>query len=177
MAFIVEDGTGITNSNAYISVTDFRTYWGDRGVSYGSLTNDQIQGYIVQATQYIDSRYAFKGYPTNDTQELYWPRTNGSGGEIVDTRSRKTIAVNVIPDILKSSMCELTAIINDKGNGNINDNLSNNITSQKVGVMSIGYGSSNGSQYGGSNSTAFSEYRVVTNYIKGVLTTSGVIRV
>jgi len=176
MAFVTEDGTGLANSNAYISVAEFKTYWTDRGVDYTALSDTLIQGYIVQGSDYVDGRYTFKGYEAVSTQAMAWPRTNTSGGEIVDTKTRKVITTSEVPTSLKNAMCELAAIVGDKGNRKLDDTTSQNIKSKKVGPLSTTYGNSNNSAYGGANSGAFSEYRIVTNYIKGLLITSGIIR-
>ena len=62
MAFTVENGTGIRSANAYITVTEFKSYHSDRGNTLSGGSTDQ-QRALIQATDYIDKRFGhrFKG--------------------------------------------------------------------------------------------------------------------
>lgn len=76
MAFTVEDGTGLADANAYISVDAFKEYHDDRGGDYSSYSDEQIQQGIVRATDYIERRFGarFVGSRETATQSLSWPR-------------------------------------------------------------------------------------------------------
>ena len=52
--FIVEDGTALENANSYVTVQEFRDYWGDRGTDYTAKADEEIESSLVLATQYID---------------------------------------------------------------------------------------------------------------------------
>jgi hypothetical protein len=77
MAFTVEDGTGLTDSNSYVSVADATAYHADRGnTAWDSVAEPEIA--LVRATQAID-QYGFErylGYKSAETQALEWPRTD-----------------------------------------------------------------------------------------------------
>lgn len=75
MAFVVEDGTGLANANAYCTPTEARTYWTDRGVTFAQ-NDGQLQVAIILATDYIENRHKrnFKGEPQFDGQRLAFPR-------------------------------------------------------------------------------------------------------
>lgn len=85
MAFVVEDGTGLDDANAYITVQEFKDYHDDRGNDYSTFgsappTDQEIEKSIVSATDYIDNNFgsSFMGcreFPENP-QALYFPRTN-----------------------------------------------------------------------------------------------------
>jgi hypothetical protein len=78
MAFVVEDGTGLPNSNALISPAFYREYHTSRGRTIsGSVTDVQIQGWVVRATDYITKRFGtrFAGSRTLTSQSLPFPRT------------------------------------------------------------------------------------------------------
>lgn len=76
MAFTVEYGTGLTNSNAYVSVADADAYFADRGnTTWAALSTAAKQGAIVRATQAVDSN-SFRGTKASSTQALAWPRTD-----------------------------------------------------------------------------------------------------
>jgi len=74
--FLVEDGTGLTASNSYLSISDLTDYWNGRGTDYSGEADADMQSALVQATQYIDTHYRFPGYKSASTQALEWPRTN-----------------------------------------------------------------------------------------------------
>jgi hypothetical protein len=76
MAFVVEDGTGLANSNALIDVAFADAYWTDRGGNtvWTASSEPQKQAAIVQATDYICGRFRFKGTKYKEEQALEWPR-------------------------------------------------------------------------------------------------------
>lgn len=74
MAFVVEDGTGLPNSNSYVTVLEYRDYYADRGIDKSSETDAEIEGYLVRATEFIDLTYKFKGEILVSTQALEFPR-------------------------------------------------------------------------------------------------------
>lgn len=72
--FIVEDGSGMVNSNTYCSVATFREYWDARGEDYSSKTDKEIEAKLVVTTQYIDTNYKYIGTKVNESQSLQFPR-------------------------------------------------------------------------------------------------------
>ncbi len=81
MAFVVEDGTRITLANAYMTVAQWKTHHGDRGqtsATDGTYSDTEIQGGIVNSTDYIDKRFGrrFRGWRSTKSQGLEWPRTD-----------------------------------------------------------------------------------------------------
>lgn len=75
-AVIVEDGTGLSDSDSYISAADCATYASNRGLAFDA--NDPgADAALRRATAYIDAKYRgrFPGYPTQlGIQALEWPR-------------------------------------------------------------------------------------------------------
>lgn len=65
MAFIVEDGSGVYNANAYMSVADVTTYLTERArnTAWSAATTANQQAAIIEATDYIEQRFGrrFKG--------------------------------------------------------------------------------------------------------------------
>jgi hypothetical protein len=85
MPLIVEDGTGLSNADAYISLADARIY----AAAYGyTLPDDDTLAEIAirQGTQYIDMQEScFGGTRLVQAQSLSWPRlgaVNAYGFEI-----------------------------------------------------------------------------------------------
>lgn len=78
MAFIVEDGTGKQDANAYCDVAFVDAYFADAGgnATWTAADNTAKQAAIVKASRYIDQRFArqFRGLQAWEYQSLQWPR-------------------------------------------------------------------------------------------------------
>lgn len=79
MALTVEDGSGVTGANSYISRDDFIAYALSRGVTVASV--DATDVLLVKAADYIDSHEVnLKGERVLRDQAMAWPR----GGVIIE---------------------------------------------------------------------------------------------
>lgn len=81
MAFVVETGTGLSNSNSYITVDFFKDYHDDRGRSIvdgsgNSVGSSVIKAALVVASDYIDTKFTFIGIRSLTTQNMEWPRVD-----------------------------------------------------------------------------------------------------
>lgn len=74
MAFVVEDSTGLSNANAYVTVAFCNDYHSDRGNATWTGTDTVKEQAIVKATDYLDRRYQFTGNKASRQQALEWPR-------------------------------------------------------------------------------------------------------
>ena len=79
MAFVVEDGTGKTNANAYITVAEANSYISDYARAdsgWDALNDATCEGHILEATQTLDLLYAhrFVGIKQDKEQALAFPR-------------------------------------------------------------------------------------------------------
>lgn len=72
--FVYETGEGLPNANSLASVQDFKDYYSLRNVNISTLTDTQIEGFLVLGTDYIVQKYDFKGSKLKDTQSLPFPR-------------------------------------------------------------------------------------------------------
>lgn len=78
MALIVEDGTGKSDAESYISVADADTYFSNRGnAAWADLTTEQKEQALRKATDYMVQAYRlrWKGVRKNTVQALDWPRS------------------------------------------------------------------------------------------------------
>lgn len=107
MAFEQETGSGSSTSNSYGSVAGFKDYWTDRGTDYTSETDATIQSWLIQATEYIDTKYRFKGYAISSDQALLWPRSG------MYDKNDYPILTNVIPPELINATYQLAAHVTD----------------------------------------------------------------
>lgn len=90
MAFLAEDGTGLTASNGYVDVAFVDEYHTDRGATSWlfsdaagtvAVTTVQKQRAIVRASDHIDRVFGnfFRGYKSTDAQSMHWPRSGAWG--------------------------------------------------------------------------------------------------
>ena len=96
MAFVVEDGTGIANANAYITEAFADTYHTDRlNAAWTDLTDQTFkEAAIIAASDYIDYRWDFIGRRKKnfEQQSLKWPRI----GAFVQNENKEVLA-NQVP--------------------------------------------------------------------------------
>jgi hypothetical protein len=78
MAFIVEDGTGVSNANSLVSVEFADSYFSDRGNRTWAGTTEEKQAALVRATDYFETRYsnALLSSKTDADQALSFPRVD-----------------------------------------------------------------------------------------------------
>ncbi len=92
MAFTVEDGTGVVGANSYVDLAYAAAYFADRNVTAWAGTTSQLQGWLIDATDYVEGRFGdrFIGTPNTEEQALHFP---------VDSATS-------LPDKLKRAVCE-----------------------------------------------------------------------
>lgn len=122
---VVEDGTGKTNSNSYISAADFETYATDRGVTVSG--NSVVL--LIQAMDYIEQQ-PFKGVKGSNEQSLQWPRYD----VYIDSYY---VSSTTIPQLLKDALCEVALGI-DAGNNPLSS-VERSTKREKVGDIEVEY--------------------------------------
>jgi len=122
MALVLEDGTGLTNSESYVDVAYVNAYFLKRGINeWASLTNrEQL---IIRAMDYIENNYTYLGTKLVSTQALAFPRViNGE---------------TVLPPIaLKNALCELALKANS---GDLLQDTGKTTIREKVGTLEVEY--------------------------------------
>jgi len=76
---IVEDGTGLPNSNTYVSIEEAKVYWNDRGFVLHVHEDEEIKNALVRAADFLTYGPHWKGRRLKDEfhdspQSLAWPR-------------------------------------------------------------------------------------------------------
>ena len=146
---VVEDGTGLSNADSFVSVAYADTYFSTRNVtSWASLTNKEAL--LIKATDYIEAVYseAWKGTTLNDTQSLSFPR-------IIDDAT-------VYPDRLLKAVCELAYKANS---GDLLVDVEQRTIEEKIDVITVKY-----AEY----SDQKTQYSMVYGLISPYLMSSGV---
>lgn len=103
MALVVEDGTGLTNSESYISVSEADLYHSNRGNAHWTGSVSHKENHLRKATEYLDRTYLFKGALVKFNQALRWPRYS-----VTDEEGRNLS--NQIPKVIKDAIAELALI-------------------------------------------------------------------
>ncbi len=79
MTFLVEDGSGIPDANAYVSEAYADTHHADRNnTAWATFLTAEKEAAIIRASDYLDKRFAsrFVGVRKTKSQGLEWPRVN-----------------------------------------------------------------------------------------------------
>ena len=74
MALIVEDGTGMADAEAYVSVADATTYCTHHGLTAWTGADAVKEVALRNATQYLDTQYIYKSEKVLSSQALEFPR-------------------------------------------------------------------------------------------------------
>jgi hypothetical protein len=84
MTLIIEDGTGVTGADSYVTLDEFKEYADAHGLDYESFDDDELEQAIRRGTRFIDGNYASQwlGRRTHGRdQRLAWPRTGVIDGD------------------------------------------------------------------------------------------------
>lgn len=131
MALIVEDGTGLSTAESYISVADADAYFSARGVTQWDGSTSHKEALLRIATEYMIGRYGqqWQGYRINGTQALDWPRSDvWAYGYPIDP--------DVVPDQVKRACAELAHRANS---GDLLADQSRATRREKVDVIEVEY--------------------------------------
>lgn len=102
--FIVEDGTGLLNSNSYLSVAEADQYFENHGdpIAWTGSTVPQKEEALRLATQYIDTVYGdiWVERRSSEAQSLDWPRA------FVNDRDGFAVESDIVPQDVKDATAE-----------------------------------------------------------------------
>ena len=103
MSLIVEDGTGLSNAESYLSVADADSYHTLRVNTGWAGTTAEKEAALRGATEYLTYTYGQKwlGTKKTETQSLDFPRVD------IVTRDNFTLPDDVLPSALKYATAEL----------------------------------------------------------------------
>ena len=144
MALIVEDGTGLSTAESYISVADADTYiaaYKGADTAWDAATDSAKEIAARQATQYLDGAYNWKGEIYSSGQALDWPRNY-----IYNDRGLMEVG---IPTKLEQATAEIMFLIVGGTSISINIDKAKQTKREKVDVIEVEYES------GASNQPSF----------------------
>ena len=105
----VEDGTGLSTSDAYVAQTTADTYHLARGnAAWAAATSDQKSAAIVRASQALDGMYGkqWPGVRLTSAQAMDWPRADAYD---LDGYTLSGVPQGVADAACEGALVELTA--------------------------------------------------------------------
>jgi len=131
---ILEDGTGVSNANSYVTLAESETYFAAKGELGWAGTDDFKNQNLINATTALDALYGqrFISFMADElNQALLWPRD-----DTYDLNQRR-IEEGTIPNSLKNAQMEM-ALLNQNGvNLYPEGNTNNDITQRAVSIGDI----------------------------------------
>ncbi len=136
MSIVVEDGTGLSTAETYISVADASTYFTARGnttwdaLDTGEATANR-EAALRKATDYMTAIYRdrWEGVRYTEDQALCWPRS----GVVCDSWA---IDIDEIPTEVKRACAELAL---KSASDDLQADLTQGVVREKVGVIEVEY--------------------------------------
>lgn len=169
MALVVEDGTGLTNSDAYVSVADCSTYFTNRqgSTTWSASTADPQEAAIRNATAYLNRRYAtlWRGRRVEETQAMAWPRA------FITDHDGFAVESDSVPQEVIDACCELAVMA-------LSEDLLPDLT--ETGIISeesVSVGSVRSTTKYEGGKSQIKRYRKVETLLRGLLKVSGTIEI
>lgn len=129
---VIEDGTGKSDSNAYVGVADAREYAEKRGVTLNA-DDEEVKKLIIKATDFLETfECDYVGNRTTDTQALSFPRTDAKV-------NGKDLATDEIPRQMIAAQCQ--CIIAQHNGFDLQPNYTNSdyVVEEKIGPITTKY--------------------------------------
>ena len=149
----IEDGTGVVDSNSYVSVSELNMYYLVRGVDLSEYDTTRREGSLIVASKYLDTTYNFKGSILKTEQAMSFPRTN-----IYDKEQRP----KPFPQEIKDSVCELAYRFLKQGS--LDKDINKGVESETINGSGVGSSSVKYLQ-GESNKTFVIVDKLVREYL------------
>lgn len=148
MTLIVEDGTGILNSESYIGVADADTYWAARGNDlWAPLTDTEKEEALRRGTDYMVANFRFRwaGYRQFLAQALDWPRVYVPVTDISFGYGPYPTYVpfGTVPEAVKQACAEIAY---RAAAGELDEDLEQGLKSAKIGPIQVDYDTSSNRQ-------------------------------
>ena len=157
MALTVENGTGLSAADAYISVMDADIYHAAmNNTAWATLSSAQKEAAIRYATIYLDSRYSWRGTIVEDDQALGMPTEDG-----YDDQGRE---ITGLPAKVANACAEMALMHHQNP---VNAVMEARVIAEEVtGAVRVQYSDRNGNEG--------VRYPVIDRMIKGLYTGGGI---
>lgn len=131
MALTVENNSGLSNADSYVSVAEFRSYATARGIeAVGDLTDDEAEQKLRSGFDYVNSQWAYKSAPKSNDQAGEFPRIDLSDG--------MGRVFNVVPPRVKQAQMA-AAVEAISGSLFVTADRGGRVKSESIGPISVTY--------------------------------------
>ena len=167
MSLIVENGTGKSDAESYVSVTDADTYHSNRSnTTWAALSTAAKESALRKATDYMVGNYRlkWKGRRVLSTQSLDWPRAGVILEEynVYPSYGLFQVSYTIVPNEVKNACAELALRVS------VGTTLADDITQQAikktVGPITVEYSK---------DAPVYTVYRQIDMMLKAYLMTNG----
>lgn len=132
MSLVAEDGTGKSDANSFISLTDADAYHADRrnADTWDALEDEQKQAFLIEATTWINSLEFINGVPASSTQALFFPAAGAydRNGFLLDS--------DAVPQQIKDATAELAYRIRET---EVEADQERQVNRERVGALEVEY--------------------------------------
>jgi hypothetical protein len=157
---IIEDGTVITDANAYVTVAEVTSFCTNYGLdSWALLGNTEKITAIIRGTAYVET-FNFKGEKYSYDDPLEWPRVGVY--DDINLEPEYEEFYQEIPLGLKKACCR-AAYEESVSPGVLQANLTSNIKRERIDVIETEYFS---------NQPSKAIYQTIEGFLKGLLKNS-----
>lgn len=136
MALTVEDGTGLADADAFVSLDDVTAYHAARETEAWTTGDPSAQEAAVRrASFFLSNSFAWKGYRLNGrVQALAWPRH-----DVVDAEGW-TVPADAVPPEIKDATAEIALReLVSPGSMSPDVTMADKVKSQRVGEIAVEY--------------------------------------
>lgn len=138
MTLVVEDGTGLSNSDAFASASEIAAYLGDLGyASFSGASAADQETAIRRASIWLTRSFLWRGLPLQGrAQALAWPRVGA-----VDYYGQEIASDSVPREIFEATALAAEAEVEVPGLLTPQVDLSLRVTREKIGPLEFQYAS------------------------------------
>lgn len=135
MALVVEDGTGLANADAFVSLAYADAYHSARGNTAWTGTDEAKEQAIRRATAFLSNAYRWKGERAQGRdQALAWPRS------WVDDIEGHAVSATSVPWEVEQATCEVALReLTTPGTMTPDVTLTDRVRSEQVGPLRVEY--------------------------------------
>ena len=133
---IVEDGTGKSDAESYVSLADANAYHEVHGnSSWAALSDEAKEAALRYATRWLDGKYRWRGAVLNGEQALGWPREDAT-----DDEGR---TLEGVPNRVKAAANEMALAHVEQP---VNETVGARVVREKVDVIEVQYADQSGNE-------------------------------
>lgn len=163
MSLTVEDGSGLSDADALISLAYWKTYADALGWAYSPTYSDtQIEQAIRRGSRYVSDAFTFKGVKLLRAQAFAWPRYGVCDADGWPINSDE-VPIQVQRAVAEASWRELQSADSLRPDVTMTDR----VKSEQVGPLAVTYADASGPN------AARPDVKIIRDLLRGLLAAGG----